>query len=52
MAWLAGTATGAFSALAALQPTLEIGDRVVDNPIRVPTVKNPEGSVLGAVLLA
>jgi hypothetical protein len=43
VAWLAGTATGAFSALAALQPTLEIGDRVVDNPIGVPTVKNPEG---------
>jgi hypothetical protein len=50
--WLAGVATAAFSALAALQPTLEIGDRAVDNPIGVPGVENPEGSVLGAVLLA
>jgi amino acid transporter len=52
VAWLAGTATGAFSALAALQPTLQIDDQVVANPVAVPTVENPEGSVVGAVLLA
>jgi hypothetical protein len=52
VAWLAGAATGAFSALAALQPTLEVGGQVVDNPLGVSRVQNPEGSVLGAVLLA
>jgi hypothetical protein len=51
VAWLAGTSTAAFTLLAAVQPTLRINDRPVDNPVGLAAVENPEESALGALLL-
>jgi hypothetical protein len=51
VAWLAGASTAAFTLLAAVQPTLTVGDRVVDNPLGLAAVENPEESALGALLL-
>jgi hypothetical protein len=50
-AWLAGAATVAFTALAALQPTLAVvHDRVVPNPIGIAAVGDPEQSTVGKAL--
>jgi uncharacterized membrane protein len=50
--WLAGAATAAFTALAALQPTLKVvQDRRVANPIGVAAIGDPEQSTAGLVAL-
>jgi hypothetical protein len=51
LAWLAGATTAAFTLLAALQPTLELGAGRVANPIGVAAVGNPEQSTAGTVLV-
>jgi hypothetical protein len=50
VAWLAGVSTAAFTLLAAVQPTLRVSDQVVDNPVGLAAVGNPEESALGAFL--
>jgi hypothetical protein len=51
VAWLAGAGTAVFTVLAALQPTIELTeDRVVDNPIGVAAIDNPEESGVGIAL--
>jgi hypothetical protein len=42
--------TAAFTLLAAVQPTLRVSDQVVDNPVGLAAVGNPEESALGAFL--
>ena len=51
LAWLAGATTAAFTVLAAVQPTLELGAGRVANPIGVAAVGNPEQSTAGTVLV-
>jgi hypothetical protein len=52
VAWLAGATTAALSALAALAPTVELGDgRQIDNPIGLAAVGNPERSTAGLVVV-
>jgi hypothetical protein len=51
VAWLAVAATTLFVALAAVAPTIELDDgHVVDNPIGVAGVADPEDTVLNIVL--
>jgi len=52
VAWPAAAVTAAIAALAALQPTLELGrpDRLAANPVGLAAVENPERSGLGSVL--
>jgi hypothetical protein len=51
-AWLAGAATAAFTALAALQPNLDpSADHVIANPIGIEGLENPEESTVGVTLL-
>jgi MFS family permease len=52
VAWLAGTATAAFTVLAALQANLgPVGDPLIANPIGVAGLENPEESTVGVALL-
>jgi hypothetical protein len=52
VAWLAGAATAAFTALAALRSSLGLEEgRVVTNPIGVAGLEDPEASALGTALL-
>jgi hypothetical protein len=52
VAWLAGAATAAFTALAALKPSLGLEEgRVVANPIGVAAIQDPEESAIGVALL-
>jgi hypothetical protein len=51
VAWLAGAGTAATIALAAVQPTIELDDgQVVDNPIGVAGIADPEDGILDALL--
>ena len=51
VAWLAGAGAGAFVVLAAVQPTIELDDgHVVDNPVGVAAVGDPEQGAVGLVL--
>jgi hypothetical protein len=51
VAWLAGAGAAAFVALAAVQPTIELDDgHVVDNPVGVAAVGDPEQGAVGLVL--
>jgi hypothetical protein len=51
VAWLAGAGAAAFVALAAAQPTIELDDgHVVDNPVGVAAVGDPEQGAVGLVL--
>jgi hypothetical protein len=51
VAWLAGAGTAAAVALAAVQPTIELDDgHVVDNPIGVAGIPDPEDSILNLPL--
>jgi hypothetical protein len=51
LAWLAGATTAAFTVLAAVQPTLELGAGRVANPIGVAAVGDPEQSMAGQLLV-
>jgi hypothetical protein len=51
LAWLAGATTAAFTVLAAVQPTLELGTGRVANPIGVAAVGDPEQSMAGQLLV-
>jgi hypothetical protein len=52
VAWLAGAAMAAFTALAALKSSLGVEEgRVVSNPIGMAGLQNPEESMVGVVLL-
>jgi hypothetical protein len=51
VAWLAVAGTAAAVALAAVQPTIELDDgHVVDNPIGVPGIADPEDGILDLLL--
>ena len=51
VAWLTGAVTALFAALAAVQPTIELDDgHVVDNPIGVAGLGDPEDSLLSVAL--
>jgi hypothetical protein len=51
VAWLTGAMTALVAALAAVQPVIELDDgHVVDNPIGVAGLGDPEGSVLSVAL--
>jgi hypothetical protein len=51
VAWLAGAGAAAFVVLAAVQPTIELDDgHVVDNPVGVAAVGDPEQGAVGLVL--
>jgi hypothetical protein len=50
VAWLAGAATAAITALTALQPTIQVAHgRQVANPVGVSVIENPEQGPTGAV---
>jgi MFS family permease len=51
VAWLTGAVTALVAALAAVQPVIELDDgHVVDNPIGVAGLGDPEGSLLSVAL--